>query len=123
MAYERESLDEVARCRLHDPAKDISDTAYAEQKLSQSLEKLFAAMEHAPEQMKSANVLQLQQTLTELEEALQLARRYYNGTVRELNVKIETFPSNIVATLFHFTPAAYFSVADAAETARPAVTL
>ena len=68
------------------------------------------------------NFLQLQETLSEIEEALQNARRYYNAVVRDLNTKIEQFPSNLVAGLFSFTLADFFKI-EAAEREAPRVDL
>ena len=64
---------------------------------------------------------QLQNQLAELEEAIQNARRYYNAVVRDLNIRIQQFPSNIVANLFAFTPREFFELADAAQREAPRV--
>ena len=122
MSHERGLLEEVARCRSQaGGARNVAEAASAESGLAQALGKLFAVMENYPDLKATENVMHLQTTLTELEDTIQAARRYYNGTVRELNTKIEVFPSNIVAGVFHFTKAEFFELGDAAEAAVPQV--
>ena len=122
MAHESSVLEEVARCRASaGGAGNVAEAAKAEAGLTMALGKLFAVMENYPELRATENVMHLQTTLTELEDTLQMARRYYNGTVRELNTKIELFPSNIVANMFHFTKADFFELDNAEEAAVPLV--
>ncbi|MGB7857086.1 MAG: LemA family protein, partial [Pseudolabrys sp.] len=71
----------------------------------------------------SANFLELQHELSNLEDELQMARRYYNGTVRNQNVLVQSFPGNLVAGAFGFGPRDYFEVSDAAERDVPQVAL
>lgn len=94
----------------------------AEGQLGQALGSLFALAEGYPELRAADNFLQLQGTLSEIEEALQNARRYYNAVVRDLNTAIEQFPSNLVAGLFGFTPGDFFKI-EAAEREAPRVDL
>ncbi len=72
----------------------------AENQISQSLKSIFALAEAYPDLKANQNFQQLQQNLNEIEDAIQNSRRYYNGTVRELNTSIQTFPSNIFAGIF-----------------------
>ena len=67
------------------------------------------------------NFSELQTELSDLEEEIQMARRYYNGTVRNLNIQVESFPSNIVAGMFNFTKGEFFEIEDPAERAVPEV--
>ena len=82
---------------------------------------MFAVAEGYPDLKANQNFLDLQQQLSEIEEQIQLSRRYYNGTVRNLNIQVESFPSNIVAKYFNFTQAEFFEIEDAAERAVPKV--
>lgn len=83
--------------------------------------RLFAVAENYPDLKADGTFLELQHTLAELEDQIQMARRYYNGTVRDLNTMVESFPSNVVAKLFGFQPAAYYEVDHASERLLPKV--
>ena len=125
-AHERGVLQEVTELRGAAralPAGDVAARAQAEGALSGALGKLFALAENYPDLKASANFLELQQQLSDLENELQMARRYYNGTVRNLNVLVQSFPSNLIAGLTGFTQRDYFELADAAERAAPQVAL
>ena len=125
-AHERGVLQEVTELRGAAralPADDVAHRAQAEGALSAALGKLFALAENYPDLKASANFLELQQQLSDLENELQMARRYYNGTVRNLNVLVQSFPSNLIAALCGFAQRDYFEVADAAERAAPQVAL
>ncbi len=65
--------------------------------------------------------MELQKSLADIEDQIQLARRYYNGAARNFNIVIQSFPSNLVASAFHFLPVEYFEIADAADRAVPKV--
>ncbi len=65
-----------------------------------------------PDLKASTNFLALQTDLTQIEDQIQMARRYYNGTVRNLNIAVESFPSNVVAGIFRFTQAEFFALED-----------
>jgi LemA protein len=123
-AHERSVLDEVTRLRAAAralPVDDIANRAQAEGALSLALGKLFALAENYPDLKASANFLNLQQQLSQLETELQMARRYYNGAVRNQNVLVQSFPGNLVAGLFGFTPRDYFELSSEAERAVPQV--
>ena len=92
-------------------------------RLSAALGKLFALSENYPDLKASANFLGLQQQLSDLENELQMARRYYNGTVRNMNVLVQSFPSNLIAGAFGFTLRDFFEISDAADRAAPQVDL
>ena len=101
--------------------QDVREKGRLEGELSRALANVFAVAEGYPDLKANQNFLELQRQLADVEEQLQLARRYYNGTARNLNIQIESFPSNIVAGLFTFTPAEFFEITDAADRAVPKV--
>jgi LemA protein len=125
-AHERNVLDEVTQLRgaaRAVPANDVAARAQAEGALSAGLGKLIALSENYPDLKASANFLGLQQQLSNLENELQMARRYYNGAVRNLNVLVQSVPSNLIAGLFGFSARAFFELADASERQTPRVDL
>jgi LemA protein len=125
-AHERSVLDEVTELRGAAralPSEDVARRAQAEGALSAALGRLFAVAENYPNLKASGNFLKLQQQLSDLENEIQMARRYYNGSVRNLNVLVQSFPSNLIAGLFGFGPREYFELANAAEGAVPQVDL
>ncbi len=125
-AHERSVLEEVVKLRGQAgalPRDDVAHRAQVEGALSLALGKLMALAENYPDLKASRNFLDLQQQLSTLENELQMARRYYNGTVRNQNILVESFPSNLVAGSFGFARADYFQLNDAAERAAPAVAL
>ena len=77
--------------------------------------------EDYPELKANENFAELQDSLETLEDEIQMARRYYNGASRDLNVRVESFPSNLVANAFKFEQADYFEIEDAADRAVPKV--
>ena len=87
--------------------------------LSSALRSLFAVAEAYPDLKASDNFRQLQENLDNLEEDIQMARRYYNGTARDQNNRVMQFPSNIVAGMFHFAPVVYFEMDNQEEKAVP----
>ncbi len=93
-------------------AGTLKDKAQAENALSETLKTLFAVSENYPQLRASENFQKLQDELTDTEDKVQAARRFYNGNVRDLNIKIETVPSNIVASLFGFKKMEFFELAE-----------
>jgi LemA protein len=121
--HEKETFEAVVEARNRAmAAQGPAQKGPAEGQLGQALGSLFALAESYPELRAVDSFLQLQETLSEIEEALQNARRYYNAVVRDLNTAIEQFPSNLVAGLFGFTPADFFRIG-AAEREAPRVDL
>ncbi|MDD2966937.1 MAG: LemA family protein [Desulfovibrionaceae bacterium] len=123
-SHEREVFTHLAEARAQSIAagsQGIEATAAAENALSHALKSLFAVAEAYPELQASANFASLQQSLSELEEALQMARRYYNGTAREQNNRILQFPACLIASSLGFNKAAYFELDSEAEKAVPQV--
>jgi len=123
--HERSVLEQVTQLRSAAralPQGDVAARAQAEGALSAALGKLFALAENYPDLKASNNFLELQKQLSDLENELQMARRYYNGTVRNLNVLVQSFPSNLIAGLFGFGPREFFELAEG-EGAVPQVNL
>ena len=93
----------------------------AETELRLGLGNLFAVAEAYPELKANENFMNLHEQLSALEDEIQMARRYYNGTVRNLNVLIESFPSNLIAGSFGFVQAEFFEIENEADRAVPQV--
>jgi LemA protein len=110
--HERETLDAVIQARnaATAPGASIAQQAQQEGQLSQSLGRLFALAEAYPDLKANQNFLSLQNELSSTEDRIAAGRRYYNANVRELNTKVESIPTNIIAGLFHFERADYFEV-------------
>jgi len=122
--HERATLDEVAALRgaaRGVPEGDVAGRAKAENALSAGLGRLIALGEAYPDLKASGNFLDLQKQLSALEDDLQMARRYYNGAARNLNVEVQSFPSSIVAGLGGFAARDFFELADAGERNAPQV--
>jgi len=123
-SHEKEALEAVTEMRTRASAVssgDVAGRAQAEGLLGQALGRLFAVAENYPDLKASANFIELQDALQSVEDALQMARRYYNGAVRGLNILVESFPSNLVANQFGFIKSEYFEIEDAADRAVPEV--
>jgi LemA protein len=121
-AHEKGTFENVARYRSAAmAATSAADRAQAEGQLTQALRGLLAVAENYPELKANAQFQSLQQSLSQLEDALQNSRRYYNAVVRDLNTRIQTVPSNIIAGMFNFKLREFFEIEDAAERAVPAV--
>ncbi len=124
--HERDTLDRLTRMRAAAqavPAGDVMGRAQAEGALGAALGRLIAVAEAYPDLKASVNFLALQRELATLENELQMARRYYNGAVRNQNTLVQTVPVNLVAAAFGFRPRAYFELADAAARNAPQVAL
>ena len=113
MSHEKQLLKEVTELRSKSAsANTVADQGKAESSLSGSLMNLFAVAENYPELKANENFLDLQKQLQDIENDIQMSRRYYNGTVRNNNVLIESFPSNLVANAFSFQKAEFFEIED-----------
>jgi LemA protein len=102
-------------------AQGVADKARVEGAMGAALANLFAVAENYPDLKASQNFMELQKSLADIEDQVQLARRYYNGAARNFNILIQSFPSNLMASAFHFTTVEYFEIEDAAERAVPKV--
>ena len=121
--HEREVLERVIQARNTAVANHGSPASQAqdENALVGSLRQLFALAENYPELKANQNYLHLQQELANTEDRLQRSRRFYNANVRDLNNRLEVFPSNVIAQMFAFEPREYFEIEDAAVREVPAV--
>jgi len=114
--HEREVLENVTQARTTAMnAQGTAQKAEAENALSGTLKSLFAVAENYPDLKASQNFLALQNELTDTEDKIQAARRFYNTNVRDLNIKIESFPANIIAGAFGFKEMELFQTANEAE--------
>ena len=100
-------------------AGSLDDKLQKENALSGTLKSLFAVAEAYPELKANTNFLQLQSDLTDTEDKIQAARRFYNGTVRDYNTKIQVFPTNIFASMFGFTKKDFFGIDESGPEAQP----
>jgi LemA protein len=108
-AHESGTLEKVIEARnIAMKAETPEEKEKAENAITGALKTIFALSESYPDLKANQNFLDLQQTLKEVEEHLQLSRRYYNATVRDFNTKIEVFPNNFIARIFKFTQRNFF---------------
>ncbi len=122
MGHERELLKKVTELRTQSlKEQKIGEKGRLEGQLSRSLANVFAVAEGYPDLKANRNFLSLQADLADIEDQIQMARRYYNGTVRNLNIQVESFPGNLVAEKFKFTKAEFFEIEDPGERAVPEV--
>jgi LemA protein len=122
--HERELLERVTELRAQVgrvAEGDVAERGKLEGLLSGAIGRLLVVAENYPELKANENFLELQETLGEVEDEIQMSRRYYNGAVRNLNVMVESFPSNLVAGQFGFDKRDYFEIDDAADRAVPEV--
>ena len=101
------------------PQTDVNGLAKADNALSGTLKTLFAVSENYPDLKSNENFLQLQNELVDTEDKIQAARRFYNGNVRDLNIKVQVFPTNIFAGMLGFVKRDFFEVANVAEVEAP----
>jgi LemA protein len=120
--HEKQTLEAVIAARNRAMATTSpAAKGEAEGILAQSLKSLFALAEAYPQLRAVESFTQFQNSLNQIEEAVQNARRYYNAVVRDLNTKILEFPSNFIANFFGFKAREFFEIADGAERAVPKV--
>lgn len=121
-AHEKTVFENVTKARsavMDATQKGPAETAKAENMFESALKSLFAVAEAYPDLKANENFLHLQQELVDTEDKIQASRRFYNGGVRDLNTKIEMFPSNIVASMFKFAKREFFEVDDMASVENP----
>ncbi|HUT59217.1 MAG TPA: LemA family protein [Phycisphaerae bacterium] len=124
-AHEKEVLQRVieARSRAVASAGSPASQAADENAFVQALRGLFALVEGYPDLKASRNFLQLQSELSNTEDRIQAARRFYNANVRDLNTRVQVFPSNLIAGMFKFAAEEFFEIEDAGVRAAPQVNL
>lgn len=122
IGHERGVLEKLTELRSRTLQTDQpAERARLEGDLGRAIGRLFAVAEAYPDLKANQNFMDLQDELSQLEDQIQMARRYYNGTVRDLNIAVESFPSNIVAGMFGFRQAEFFEIEDEADRAVPKV--
>jgi LemA protein len=120
--HESSAFEKVTQARAAAiGAGNIHDKGEAENMLSGALKSLFAVAEAYPDLKANTNFLELQRELADTENKIQAARRFYNGNVRDLNTKVESIPSNIIAGLFRFSKMEFFELGAGEEAARQPV--
>ena len=118
--HEKEVFEKVTEARANTlNAQGPAATAKAEGDFEKALKSLFAVAENYPQLRATENFQQLQADLTDTEDKIMASRRFYNGAARELNIKIGTVPSNLVAGLFGFKAREFFEVDDRATAEKP----
>jgi LemA protein len=120
-SHERGTLDELTKLRAQSGTADIAQRAQTESAISAAIGRVMAVAEAYPDLKASTNFQSLQKELAEVEDQIQLARRYYNGAVRDFNVMIEQMPSNLIANFGGFHSAAFFQIENAADRDVPKV--
>lgn len=116
--FESSTLDKVVTARnLAMAGGTPAEKSEAENQLSSALKSVFALAESYPTLQSNQNYLELQRELSDTEDKIQAARRFYNGNVRDLNTAIEVFPGNIFASIFHFSKADFFELGEEEKTA------
>lgn len=114
--YESATLEGITRLRLESQrARAVRDIGGIETSLGQGIRKLFVLVEDYPELKASESFIQLQDDISEIENHIQMARRYYNGAVRALNIRIESFPDMLLARGFNYVLADYFEIGDPSQ--------
>ena len=118
MQHESGTLEKIvqARSAAMNSAGQMKEMSQNEGMISSALKSIFALAENYPDLKANTNFLELQRELRDTEDKIQASRRFYNGNVLALNTKIEQFPSNIIASLFHFERKDFFEL-DASEKA------
>ncbi|KQK26545.1 hypothetical protein AR438_04660 [Chryseobacterium aquaticum] len=120
--HEKETLENVTKARnLAAGANTVEDKEAAEKSLNQAMVNLFAVAEQYPDLKANTNFQQLQAELSSIENDIEKSRRYYNGTARENNTLVESFPSNVIANMYKFEKAKFFELDNIAERAVPTV--
>jgi LemA protein len=113
-AYESTTLSAITVLRSESvDASGVEKKGQIESQLSTKLHQLIAIAEDYPDLKANQSFLDLQKNLTDVENHIQYARRYYNGSVRNLNIRVDSFPDMLIARLFRFIPAEYFDFDEA----------
>lgn len=118
--HEKEVFERVTEARANAlNAQGVQETAQAENQFEAALKSLFAVSEAYPQLRASENFQQLQAELTDTEDKIMASRRFYNGAARDLNIKIDSFPSNLMAKVAGFKKREFFEVEDVASVEKP----
>jgi LemA protein len=120
--HEKTVLEEVTKARtaaMQVPAGDLQGLAKADNQLSGTLKSLFAVSESYPDLKANQNFMELQEELVDTEDKIQAARRFYNNNVRDLNIKLQVFPTNLIANMLGFGARPFFAVENQTEVEAP----
>lgn len=124
-SHERTAFENVTAARAKamgaEQGGNPAEIAAAENMLTGALKSLFAVAEAYPDLKANTNFLELQRELSDTENKIQAARRFYNGNVRDLNTAIQSFPGNIIAGMFRFTEREYFELGEGEQAAKEPV--
>ena len=116
MSHERETFEKITQARsVAMNSQGVKEKGESENMLSGALKSLFAVTESYPDLKANQNFLELQTELSDTENKIQASRRFYNGNVRDLNIKIESFPSNVIANMFKFSKREFFELEEGSE--------
>lgn len=111
--HEKETFEKVTEMRVQAlNASGVQAQAQAENMLSEALKSIFAVAENYPQLQASQNFVELQRELSDTENKIQAARRFYNSTVQDLNTALQVFPNNVIAGMFTFTEAEFFELSE-----------
>lgn len=114
--HERETFENVTAARTAAMgAQSVAEHAEAENMLTGALKSIFALSENYPDLKANENFLELQRELSDTENKIQAARRFYNTNVRDMNTAVQMFPSNIIARMFTFTDREFFELEEGSE--------
>lgn len=118
--HEKEVFEKVTEARANAlNAQGVKETAAAENQFEAALKSLFAVSENYPQLRATENFQQLQTELTDTEDKIMASRRFYNGAARDLNIKVDSFPSNIIASMFGFKKREFFEVENLSDVEKP----
>lgn len=120
--HEKQVFEDVTEARsnvINATSQGPKATAAAENQFESALKSLFAVSENYPQLRATENFQQLQAELVDTEDKIQASRRFYNGAARDLNIKVDSFPSNLVASMFGFKKREFFEVEDMAAVEKP----
>lgn len=119
--HEREAFENVTKARAQalNAGNDVAAHAQAENMLTGALKSVFAIAEAYPDLKANQNFLELQRELSDTENKIQAARRFYNTNVRDINTAVEVFPSNLVAQAFRFSKREFFDLDETSEERQP----
>ena len=120
-SHEAETLENLTNARSEAYTDDVSERASAEAQIGSALVNMLAVTEAYPDLKADGNFRDLQQELSQLEDAIQRSRRYYNGTVRDYNTLVGSFPHLIIANMYLFREAAFFEIGDEDERKLPEI--
>jgi len=119
-AHEKETLQKVTEARTTAMgAGTVAEQGQAENMLTGALKSLFAVSEAYPDLKANQNFLDLQNELSDTENKIQASRRFYNGNARDLNIKVDSFPSNLIAKMFNFEKRDFFELEEGSEEKEP----